>query len=39
VEARLHGCPQDTEWAPDADRTLFLLQSRPVTSICPITII
>jgi pyruvate,water dikinase len=31
--ARLHGYPQDIEWAFDAGGALFLLQSRPVTTV------
>jgi pyruvate, water dikinase len=31
--AELHGSPQDIEWAFDADGRLFLLQSRPITTI------
>ncbi|WP_430500907.1 PEP/pyruvate-binding domain-containing protein [Micromonospora trifolii] len=29
------GCPQDVEWAIDADDVLWLLQSRPITSLFP----
>ncbi|MGW3795415.1 PEP/pyruvate-binding domain-containing protein [Micromonospora arida] len=29
------GCPQDVEWAIDADGALWLLQSRPITSLFP----
>jgi pyruvate,water dikinase len=31
--AQLHGGPQDIEWAFDADGELYLLQSRPITTI------
>ena len=31
--AQLHGVPQDIEWAFDADGDLYLLQSRPITTI------
>ena len=31
--ARLHGCPQDIEWAFDAAGELYLLQSRPITTV------
>jgi pyruvate,water dikinase len=31
--AELHGVPQDVEWAFDADGDLYLLQSRPITTI------
>ncbi|MBM0230926.1 pyruvate, water dikinase [Micromonospora sp. STR1_7] len=30
------GCPQDVEWAIDADDVLWLLQSRPITSLFPL---
>ncbi|WP_030491666.1 PEP/pyruvate-binding domain-containing protein [Micromonospora chokoriensis] len=30
------GCPQDVEWAIDADDRLWLLQSRPITSLFPL---
>ncbi|PFG41111.1 pyruvate,water dikinase [Georgenia soli] len=29
----LHGCPQDIEWAIDDNGVLFLLQSRPITTV------
>ncbi|MET8090481.1 PEP/pyruvate-binding domain-containing protein, partial [Micromonospora sp. NPDC005220] len=29
------GCPQDVEWAIDAEDELWLLQSRPITSLFP----
>jgi pyruvate, water dikinase len=29
----MHGCPQDIEWAFDRSGELFLLQSRPITTI------
>ncbi|MFF5052938.1 PEP/pyruvate-binding domain-containing protein [Micromonospora sp. NPDC000663] len=29
------GCPQDVEWAIDADDVLWLLQSRPITTLFP----
>ncbi|WP_433253539.1 PEP/pyruvate-binding domain-containing protein [Streptosporangium sp. CA-135522] len=35
VEDR-YGSPQDTEWAIDADGTLWLTQSRPITTLFPI---
>jgi pyruvate, water dikinase len=31
--AELHGCPQDIEWALDAGGSLYLLQSRPITTV------
>ncbi|WP_101790456.1 PEP/pyruvate-binding domain-containing protein [Nonomuraea indica] len=31
----LFGSPQDVEWAIDADGTLWLLQSRPITTLFP----
>src|SRR3954469_9352253 len=31
--AGLHGCPQDIEWAFDAADDLYLLQSRPITTV------
>ena len=31
--AQLHGFPQDIEWAFDAEGDLYLLQSRPITTI------
>lgn len=30
---QMHGCPQDIEWAFDQDGNLFLLQSRPITTL------
>ncbi|MEH1101946.1 PEP/pyruvate-binding domain-containing protein [Micromonospora sp. CPCC 205561] len=30
------GCPQDVEWAIDGDGVLWLLQSRPITSLFPV---
>jgi rifampicin phosphotransferase len=33
---RYYGAPQDTEWAIDADGKLWLLQSRPVTTLYPL---
>jgi pyruvate,water dikinase len=31
--ADLHGVPQDIEWAFDAADDLYLLQSRPITTV------
>ncbi|MEV8637692.1 PEP/pyruvate-binding domain-containing protein [Streptosporangium sp. NPDC051023] len=31
-----YGSPQDTEWAIDADGTLWLTQSRPITTLFPV---
>ncbi|MEV7006164.1 PEP/pyruvate-binding domain-containing protein [Streptosporangium sp. NPDC051022] len=31
-----YGAPQDTEWAIDADGTLWLTQSRPITTLFPV---
>ncbi|MET0233310.1 MAG: PEP/pyruvate-binding domain-containing protein [Kibdelosporangium sp.] len=31
-----YGSPQDTEWAIDADGTLWLTQSRPITTLYPL---
>jgi rifampicin phosphotransferase len=33
---RYYGEPQDTEWAIDAQGTLWLLQSRPITTLFPL---
>lgn len=33
VLERIHGCPQDIEWAFDDEGRLFLLQSRPITTL------
>jgi phosphohistidine swiveling domain-containing protein len=30
------GCPQDVEWAIDRDHTMWLLQSRPITTLFPV---
>ncbi|MES1025863.1 glycerol-3-phosphate acyltransferase [Gloeocapsa sp. BRSZ] len=35
LEARYHGIPQDIEWSYDGE-TLWLLQSRPITTLLPI---
>jgi pyruvate,water dikinase len=35
LEVRYHGVPQDIEWSYDG-RTLWLLQSRPITTLLPI---
>lgn len=35
LEARFHGVPQDIEWSYDG-QTLWLLQSRPITTLLPI---
>ncbi|MBD2094752.1 glycerol-3-phosphate acyltransferase [Trichocoleus sp. FACHB-591] len=35
LEARYHGLPQDIEWTYDG-QTLWLLQSRPITTLLPI---
>jgi pyruvate,water dikinase len=35
LEARYHGVPQDIEWSYDG-RALWLLQSRPITTLLPI---
>ncbi|MCL1463292.1 glycerol-3-phosphate acyltransferase [Argonema galeatum] len=35
LEARYHGIPQDIEWSYDGE-TLWLLQSRPITTLWPI---
>lgn len=35
VEAH-YGSPQDTEWALDASRALWLLQARPITTLFPL---
>ncbi len=35
VEAH-YGAPQDTEWAIDADGTLWLTQARPITTLYPL---
>ncbi len=34
---RHYGAPQDTEWAFDAEGTLWMLQSRPVTTLAVVT--